>query len=112
MAPEVAREEPYNEKCDVYGLAIIIWQVMVLEIPYTRFNMSKMFQQVYDCPHVRPSLEEWAESDDFQWLVKLLSIMWSPLIEDRPSIEKVRAALNKQYLRCREHQAEKGQIDA
>ena len=103
MAPEVAREDPYNESCDIYGLAIVIWQVMALETPYAKFNVAKMFQQVYDCPHVRPSLEEWDDSEDtsqqFEWLVKLLRRMWSPLIEDRPSIKKVHAILNHQFLK-------------
>lgn len=107
MAPEVAREDEYNERCDVYGMAICIWQVMSLQTPYAKFNVQKMFQVVYDCPHSRPSLVEWKEdpnynnddehsSSSMRWLVKLLNKMWSPLIEERPSMKEVYAILKRQ----------------
>ena len=101
MAPEVAREDDYNEACDVYGLAIVIWQVMALQTPYAKFNVQKMFQVVYDCPHVRPSLEEWkVEEEDgtvsHRWLARLLSKMWSPLIEERPTMKEVHSILSRQ----------------
>lgn len=105
MAPEVAREDEYNEKCDVYGMAICIWQVMSLQTPYAKFNVSKMFKVVYDCPHSRPSLAEWKEDPNYnnddesgsmRWLVKLLNKMWSPLIEERPSMKEVCAILKRQ----------------
>ena len=100
MAPEVAREDDYNEACDVYGLAIVIWQVMALQTPYAKFNVQKMFQVVYDCPHVRPSLEEWQEVEEGgvsnRWLVRLLKKMWSPLIEERPTMKEVHSVLKRQ----------------
>lgn len=115
MAPEVAREDDYNESCDVYGLAIVIWQVMSLQTPYARFNVQKMFQVVYDCPHVRPSLEEWkAEDEDGhvpnRWLCRLLTKMWNPLIEERPSMKEVHSILLRQLekLDMEESQQEEG----
>ncbi|CAB9523067.1 MAP kinase-activated protein kinase 2 (Fragment) [Seminavis robusta] len=109
MAPEVAREDEYNETCDVYGLAIVMWQVMALETPYSKFNVSKMFKFVYDCPHVRPPLDEWKHhsdhqqhglaspthqlTEDLEWFTKMLSRMWSPLVENRPSMKEVHMVL-------------------
>ena len=31
MAPEVARQTPYNETCDVYSMALVLWEVCSLE---------------------------------------------------------------------------------
>ena len=34
MAPEVARGDPYNLKCDVYSLALVFWEMLVGTKPY------------------------------------------------------------------------------
>lgn len=34
MAPEVALNQPYNEKCDVYSFAILLWEMLTLQRPY------------------------------------------------------------------------------
>lgn len=124
MAPEVARADLYNEKCDVYGFAIVLWQVMALQVPYARYNVQKMFDQVYDCPHVRPSLEEWEElvmelqkkannhhnspeqledhPDNLEWLIVLLGRMWSPLIDKRPSMRTVHSKLMRQLEKAKQ----------
>jgi hypothetical protein len=87
-----------------------MWQVIALETPYAKFNVNKMFQLVYDCPHVRPSLAEWQKAqptaadeaspaqqltDDLEWFARLLSKMWTPLIEERPSMKQVYSAVKK-----------------
>jgi hypothetical protein len=110
MARKVAREDEYDETCDVYSLAIVMWQVMALETPYSKFNVNKMFQLVYDCPHVRPCLDEWQKSqptatdeasptqqlsDDLEWFARLLALMWTPLVEERPTMKQVYSAVKK-----------------
>lgn len=34
MAPEVAEEKPYNEKCDIYSLGVIFYQMLFGDYPY------------------------------------------------------------------------------
>lgn len=34
MAPEVIRSEPFTEKCDIYSLGIIIWELYTLNRPW------------------------------------------------------------------------------
>jgi len=34
VAPEIIKEEPYNEKCDVYSFAIVLWELYTHEIPF------------------------------------------------------------------------------
>lgn len=38
MAPEVIRNEPYDEKCDVYSFAIILNELITGEHPYIETN--------------------------------------------------------------------------
>ena len=33
-APEILREEEYNEKCDVYSFAIVLWELWSHSIPF------------------------------------------------------------------------------
>ncbi|KAL3843986.1 hypothetical protein ACJIZ3_001389 [Penstemon smallii] len=38
MAPEVLRNEPSNEKCDVYSFGVILWELATLKLPWTGMN--------------------------------------------------------------------------
>ncbi|KAE8676025.1 Detected protein of confused Function [Hibiscus syriacus] len=38
MAPEVLRNEPANEKCDVYSFGVILWELVTLQIPWKGLN--------------------------------------------------------------------------
>ncbi|XP_021739006.1 probable serine/threonine-protein kinase SIS8 [Chenopodium quinoa] len=38
MAPEVLRNEPSNEKCDVYSFGVILWELVTLSVPWTGLN--------------------------------------------------------------------------
>lgn len=38
MAPEVLRNEPSNEKCDVYSFGVILWELATLRLPWSGMN--------------------------------------------------------------------------
>ncbi|KAJ4837979.1 hypothetical protein Tsubulata_037847 [Turnera subulata] len=38
MAPEVLRNEPANEKCDVYSFGVILWELVTCQIPWKGLN--------------------------------------------------------------------------
>ncbi|KAL8141815.1 hypothetical protein V2J09_014847 [Rumex salicifolius] len=38
MAPEVLRNEPSNEKCDVYSFGVILWELCTLQQPWAGMN--------------------------------------------------------------------------
>ena len=40
MAPEVAKEQPYNETVDVYSLAILAWQIFEMDTPYKGYSIA------------------------------------------------------------------------
>ncbi|GLT90453.1 hypothetical protein SLE2022_083850 [Rubroshorea leprosula] len=38
MAPELLRNEPSNEKCDVYSFGVILWELATLRLPWSGMN--------------------------------------------------------------------------
>ncbi|KAJ4835070.1 hypothetical protein Tsubulata_028840 [Turnera subulata] len=83
MAPEVLRNEPSNEKSDVYSYGVILWELMTVSIPWISLNSlqvvgvvgfmdrrlevpesldPKVSSIIHDCwrsdPEQRPSFEE------------------------------------------------------
>ncbi|KAF7144268.1 hypothetical protein RHSIM_Rhsim05G0150000 [Rhododendron simsii] len=85
MAPEVLRNEPSNEKCDVYSFGIILWELATLRLPWSGMNPMQVvgavgFQNrrldipkevdplvariIWECwqtdPNLRPSFQELA----------------------------------------------------
>jgi Protein tyrosine and serine/threonine kinase len=47
MAPEVALGKPYNEKCDVYSFAILLWEMITLNEPYQLMGMKALQTKVW-----------------------------------------------------------------
>ena len=48
MAPEVAKEQPYNETVDVYSLAILAWQIFEMDTPYKDYSIARYNNLVVD----------------------------------------------------------------
>ncbi|CAM0945373.1 unnamed protein product [Alopecurus aequalis] len=46
MAPEVLRDEPSNEKSDVYSFAVILWELMTLQKPWCNLNPAQVVAAV------------------------------------------------------------------
>ncbi len=42
MAPEVALNEPYTEKADVFSFGILLWQILALEQPYGSLTAARI----------------------------------------------------------------------
>lgn len=55
MAPEVALQEPYNEKVDVYSFAVLLWQMVTGKEPYSDMTPDE-HTQLAMVEGVRPSL--------------------------------------------------------
>ncbi|XWS70255.1 hypothetical protein CRYUN_Cryun03dG0032900 [Craigia yunnanensis] len=83
MAPEILRNEPANEKCDVYSFGVILWELVTLRIPWKGLNSMQVVgavgfqnrrleipedvdpivaQIIHECwqtePHLRPSFTQ------------------------------------------------------
>ncbi|CAG2166060.1 unnamed protein product [Oppiella nova] len=61
MAPEVFRDNQYNEKCDVYSFGVIVWELMARQLPFTLLdsiyailwavNSGERPPRFANCPH-------------------------------------------------------------
>lgn len=56
MAPEVALNQPYTEKADVYSFGILLWQILSLEEPYGRMPSARIEYSVCNLG-LRPKIE-------------------------------------------------------
>jgi serine/threonine protein kinase len=57
MAPEVALNQPYNERCDVYSFCILLWHILKLETPFEGYTMS-MFDKKVVRGGFRPKVDD------------------------------------------------------
>jgi serine/threonine protein kinase len=61
MAPEVFRGIPYNEKCDVYSFALILWSCLDLSLPFSNYDLPKMASKVYRGKETPKINSKWSE---------------------------------------------------
>ena len=46
MAPEILRELPYNEKCDVFSYAVVLWELYTRNIPWHKVGAFRVANDV------------------------------------------------------------------
>eukprot|EP00934_Nitzschia_sp_Nitz4_P000331 Nitzschia sp. Nitz4//scaffold293_size23253//18798//20314//NITZ4_008509-RA/size23253-augustus-gene-0.7-mRNA-1//1//CDS//3329546207//331//frame0 len=69
MAPEIGRGEEYNEKCDVYSFAMLLWEMLSLVVPFAQGNRQLLMTKVWRGPCTRPPIKpSW--SPKIQALIK------------------------------------------
>lgn len=87
MAPEVAAGRPYNHKADVFAWALVLWEMVAHEAPWSDLvHLSEpRFVQMCDAEKARPKLREpWPEE-----LKTILTAAWSPEPSERPEMAEV-----------------------
>jgi serine/threonine protein kinase len=92
IAHQVALNQPYNEKADVYSLGIIIWEILSLQRPFDLYNVQDMHERVIQGDE-RPTLDENWPSD----VKTLLQNCWSSSSSKRPDARYVEAVLKALY---------------
>ena len=97
MAPEVAREEPYNMTVDTYGFCIVLWQMLTCKVPFEHYNMKHFREKVHRGEKKRPAID-----DSWSTPIKLLLKRgWSDNISERHTMENVVKILKKECTRVR-----------
>ena len=84
MAPEVAREAPYNQSVDVYSFGILLWELCSGEKPFYGYSSNKHMQHIV-IGGERPPMDSQHKSYwpiNLQWL---MNHCWSPHPVLRPS---------------------------
>lgn len=49
MAPELIRQEPFTEKCDIFSLGVIMWELSTLRKPWEGVPPQKVQQHAVPC---------------------------------------------------------------
>ncbi|KAL9259688.1 Serine/threonine-protein kinase EDR1-like protein [Drosera capensis] len=88
MAPEVLRNEPSNEKCDVYSFGVILWELATLRLPWSEMNPMQVVGAV---GFQNRRLEIPKEVDPL--VARLISECWQMEPNKRPSFAELCAAL-------------------
>ncbi|KAG6787174.1 hypothetical protein POTOM_008808 [Populus tomentosa] len=93
MAPELIRNEPFTEKCDIFSLGVIMWELCTLNRPWEGVPPERV---VYAVANERSRLEI-PEGP----LGKLISDCWADA-HLRPSCEEILSRLHDcEYVLCR-----------
>lgn len=87
MAPEVAKGQPYNLKCDVYSTALVLWEMLVGQKPYA--DLANASDELKTQVGVPPSLEA---VDNEQWH-SILQAAWHAKLGQRWAMSQVLSAL-------------------
>ena len=87
LAPEliVARESGYNEKIDVYGFGMVVYEMMMRESPFVSMKSS----EIIDTLSYRVVRPETVPGIFPPLFIRLLSACWSHDPNERPTMEKI-----------------------
>lgn len=86
MAPEVWKKKPYNEKVDVYGFALILWEIMELRRAFIEYahDAAVLTEHVIIKGRRPPIRVDWPVE-----IQELLPKAWSVNMNERPSMEYI-----------------------
>ncbi|XP_055528207.1 mitogen-activated protein kinase kinase kinase dlk-1 isoform X2 [Wyeomyia smithii] len=82
MAPEVIRNEPCNEKVDIWSYGVVMWELLTGEVPYKNVDSSQIIFGVGNNSLYLPIPASCPEG--FKLLLKQC---WSPKPRNRPSFK-------------------------
>ncbi|KAG1330120.1 serine/threonine-protein kinase EDR1 [Cocos nucifera] len=90
MAPEVLRNEPSNEKCDVYSFGVILWELATLRMPWSGMNPMQVVGAV---GFQNRRLDIPKEVDPV--LAQIISDCWESEPSERPSFAQLMSPLKQ-----------------
>lgn len=106
MAPEVALCRHYDQRCDIFSLAIVLWELWSLKKPYSKMNRRQIQEQVI-CGGERLKVNaSWP--DQIQDSIKQC---WAEDPELRPTLESISDAILNAQRRKRRNKKSSSLLD-
>ena len=86
MAPEVAKLENYNEKCDVFSFGIMFWEIVSLKQAFPLLKKRRDFYKKIVVAGSRPPIpfRKWSPT-----IQQVMTTSWKALPKDRPSMKDI-----------------------
>ncbi|XP_054821533.1 probable serine/threonine-protein kinase SIS8 isoform X2 [Prosopis cineraria] len=88
MAPEILRNEPSNEKCDVFSFGVILWELSTMQQPWGGMNPMQVVGAV-GFQHRRLEIPDDMDPD----IADIIRKCWQTDPKLRPSFAEIMAAL-------------------
>lgn len=101
MAPEVARNEHYDQRVDTYSFGILFWQICSLQTPYSGFS-TKMHAERVVRGGYRPIPDATWPSP---WVEMMLKC-WDPILQQRPDFDEITVFLEDELDQLRHNEGE------
>ncbi|KAK2981503.1 hypothetical protein RJ640_030965 [Escallonia rubra] len=88
MAPEVLRDEPSNEKSDIYSFGVILWELATLQQPWSNLNPAQVVAAVgFKCKRLE------IPRDLNPQVAALIEACWANEPRKRPSFSSIMESL-------------------
>src|SRR2546423_4952386 len=89
VAPEVLRGWEYTDKADVYGLGMIMWEIMSGEPPFIDREYDQYLMRDICLNQLRPPIPEYAPEP----YVTLMQQCWDPIPDNRPTSKELKTLI-------------------
>jgi hypothetical protein len=88
MAPEVAECRPYDEKCDVFSFAILLWEMLSLKPAFKGYSRREYLTRVIRSKERMTISRQWPPLTRL-----LLREAWDHEPEKRPDMKRIASLL-------------------
>lgn len=92
MAPEVVLSLDYGLPADVYSFAIMLWELLMLEIPFEGMSRTELERAVVN-ENARPVIEKSVGTLKLQ---KMITCAWDASPASRPTFTRIREVLEEE----------------
>eukprot|EP01113_Clastostelium_recurvatum_P017561 TRINITY_DN2065_c0_g1_i2.p1 TRINITY_DN2065_c0_g1~~TRINITY_DN2065_c0_g1_i2.p1 ORF type:complete len:611 (+),score=151.57 TRINITY_DN2065_c0_g1_i2:48-1880(+) len=96
MAPEVMKQEGFNEKADVYSFGLILYELLTGEDLFPEYDDLDPFFHAICFDHERPKIP----AGTIPSLARLMTSCWAPDPNARPSFKEVLRSLDEILVDC------------